>query len=478
MDVLIVDDQADNLRTMKRIAEKCGYDVCAACTAQAALHKAANHPFPLIVLDIRLPDMDGLDLMRRLREQIPLAASDYILVTGYGDMDLAIQSFRHGAYDFIAKPVRAEEFAAVLRRAAEHQELLSENRQYTEHFDETVREATKGLRQEFERTRSCLRELSGVGSVIAKSKGMQEALAVAKQCHGHPDIPVLIEGETGTGKELIARLVHFGEGGCDRPFVDVSCSAVPRDLFESEFFGHESGAFTGSREKGQIGKLELADEGSLLLDDIADMPVEFQSKMLRVLQERTFYRVGGTRKVKFLARVIATSNRDLDEMVKSGAFRRDLLHRIRFAHIKIPPLRERPEDIAFLASFFLARESKARRRDFESISDPALTVLKSYSWPGNVRELEGAICRVVLCHNDSAVRPCHLDFLENPCPEVSPGSPLTPSAFLDWFSADRTLDTFTSEVIQSALERFEGNQSQAARHLGISRYMLRRKLDL
>ncbi len=478
MEILIVDDQPDNLRTMMRIAESCGYSVVTALNGKQAKKAISERLFHIIVLDVRLPDIDGISLLQEIKAMDDFRHSDCILVTGYGDVDMAVRSFRNGAYDFITKPVEIDDFASVLNRAAEHQELLRSNLDYKEHFAEKLHDATQKLQDDFTRARECLRKLSGIGEVIANSAGMKEAMEMALRCHENPEIPVLIEGETGTGKELISKIIHYGDCGVDLPLVDLSCSAIPRDLFESELFGYDAGTFTGGRERGKIGKFEFAGTGTLLLDDISDMPLEFQPKVLRVLQERVFYRIGGAEKVSFNARVVSTSNQSLEKMAEDGRFRRDLLHRICFAHIEIPPLRERREDIIDLAEYFLKTEALRQKRKPLTLTELAKDRLQNYNWPGNVRELQGAMCRVVLCCKSEEINADSFSFLKG-CDSASDTfskEGLFTAIHRNWLRDGRTLDDLNNELVQSALEQFDGNQSQAARHLGVTRYALRRRL--
>ena len=226
-------------------------------------------------------------------------------------------------------------------------------------------------------------------------------------------IPVLIEGETGTGKEVIAKLIHYGDSNVDNPFVDLNCSAISSELFESELFGYVSGSFTGAKKEGSIGKIELADKGTLFLDEIGDMPIHLQPKLLRVLQERSYYKVGGVKKKKCRARIIAATNRKLETLIETGEFRSDLYHRLNLGYIHLPPLKERREDIKLLAEYFLQKASIKRRKLFRSIASDTLTIFSNYPWPGNVRELENVIERAVILNNSSILLPKHIHFLES-----------------------------------------------------------------
>jgi len=323
---------------------------------------------------------------------------------------------------------------------------------------------------------------------------MREALIM----HSAPSVPVLIEGETGTGKEVLARRIHNGDSVADTPFMAVNCAAIPQELFENELFGHEAGAFTGSRAEGVAGKLEQAGKGTLFLDEVAEMPLHLQPKLLRVLEERSFYRVGGMKKRNFTARIVCAGNRDIADMVEKGAFRRDLYHRLRVGHLLIPPLRERGEDIRSLAEYFLHREAERKKKAFSGFAPETLAILYDYPWPGNVRELENTIERAVLMHDGELLLPGHVDFLfggraraeVSQPPAAGPATNLvstvsTASPVLDLHNpgalilpeASFQLDDLIDAVVAAAMEKFAGNKTKAAAYLGISRFALHRRLD-
>lgn len=481
MNVLVIDDEPTVIECLKRMVVHAGMDVVTVTSAKEAKALAAQKLFHIVILDIYLQDGHGTDLMMEMKRLPSYDKSDFILITGNQDIDLAIQSFRLGAYDFVTKPIEAEPFIAILNRSQDHQELVRENEVYTKKFTEAVESAAAKAKREYEEAKKYIQKLSGIGTVVAASKQMRQALAVAQQCHENPDIPVLVEGETGTGKEVVSRLIHFGRAGSDRPFVAISCSAIPHDLIESELFGYEEGSFTGALNGGATGKLLLARDGTVLFDDISDMPLPFQAKILRVLQERTFYSVGGAKRHDFKARVIATSNRSLEQLVEQKEFRRDLLHRIRYAHITIPPLRERIEDIESLALAFLRRESKIRKKSFTAIAPNAMAVLRDYPWPGNVRELEASITRVVLCDNAEVVESDHLSFLGNggsnhgTLRNHGEEGDTTIDRLLAWMEAGHSVDDLVKSLVKTALDRLDGNQSKAATLLGVSRHTIRVK---
>ncbi len=483
MRILLVDDNQDNLRSLAVVLDDLGHETVAVLSGEEALQRTRKEFFPLVITDIRMPGLDGLDLLSRIKDEETASRTDVVIITGHGDMETAIESLRRGAYDYLNKPINARELAAVVARSAEHQRLLTENKEFRLHFDSRVQEATAKIRKDLERAQSRLRANAGIGPVVAESQAMLRLLRDAHMYHQDPTVPVLIEGETGVGKEVFAKLIHYGDGTTDSPFVAINCSAIPHHLFEGELFGHEAGAYTGSAPKGQAGKLELAANGSLFLDEVADTDIQVQPKLLRVLEDRTFYRLGGLRKRDFNARIICAANMSLAGMVESGQFRRDLFHRLTVGHLIIPPLRERVEDIPPLIAMFLHRESKRKKKNFKSIHPDTLEMLQKYPWPGNIRELENVIERAVLTCDGEILLPEHIAFLDK---ERSLGSALVPGAqqscrlnlnTLELPEGNLDLEGLNLAIIHKSLEKFSGNKSLAARYLGISRYALLRRLQ-
>lgn len=488
MRILIIDDNPTSLQSLSVVLTDLGHQPVTFNDPVAALKHAQESYYPLIITDVKMPVLDGLSLLKELKNNDRSRRSDVIIITGHGDMDTTITALRNGAYDYLSKPINARELSAAVERSAEHQALIFENNELKQHMEERVAEASKSLKKDLDEMRSKLRSVSGIGKIITSSQRMQKVMRDATIFHNAPDVPVLIEGETGTGKEVIARLVHHGDQHSDMPFVALNCSAIPESLFESELFGYEAGAYTGSRTGGSAGKLELAGEGTLFLDEVAEMPLQLQPKLLRVLEERSFYRVGGLQKKEFKARIIGAGNKDLEKMVEEGLFRRDLYHRLKVGHLVLPPLRERKIDIAKLAELFLERQAKRKQKNFSSISEDAYTLLQQYRWPGNVRELENTIERAVLIHNDTVLRPEHLEFLNHSsaskagstaCEQLSGSSPtMTISNAVNIVLPDQPfkLEELTHTIIREALNKFSGNKTKAAEFLGISRYALYRKI--
>ncbi|MDR3176338.1 MAG: sigma-54 dependent transcriptional regulator [Desulfovibrio sp.] len=511
MRILVIDDNSHSLQSLCLILNDLGHEPLGVENPLEALSLARAEFFPLIITDIRMPDLDGLELLARLKSDARTSLCDVVLITGHGDMATAVDALRKGAYDYLNKPINARELAAVVDRSAEHQSLVIENRELRDNMERQVAEAAADLRKDLEEARRALREVEGVGIVIAESAAMSQLLREALILHSEPSVPVLIEGETGTGKEVISRYIHNGDGVNETPFLGINCAAIPHELFESELFGHEAGAFTGSRAAGAPGKLEQAGKGTLFLDEVAEMPLSLQPKLLRVLEERSFYRVGGVKKRSFSARVICAGNRNMSRMVENGSFRRDLYHRLRVGHLYIPPLRDRIEDIRALSEHFLLREARRKKKNFKGFASSTLEVLLHYPWPGNVRELENAIERAVLMHDGELLLPAHMSFLyqtpleaseapffsdyaaekaspaETP-PNFSAGAgnreggrearfDLRNGIMVDLPDKPINLDDLMDAVVRAALERFNGNKSKTAEYLGISRFALRRRVQ-
>ena len=416
--VLVVDDEPQMLVAMDTALRRAGFRVTTAASGVEALECVEQEDFSVIFTDLRMPQMDGLELLGKVRHASPDVP--IVLMTAYGSIPSAVEAMKQGAADYLVKPFEAGDVDRVLSKV--------------------VKPSPGPDRGEF---------LTGS---IAVERLLQVARKAAKS-----EVTVLIEGESGTGKEVLARLIHRVSPRAARPFVAVNCAAIPDSLLESELFGHERGAFTGASVRRE-GKFELASGGTLLLDEIGEMPIQLQAKLLRVLQEKTVDRVGGREPVPVDLRVVATTNVDLARAVREGKFRRDLYYRLKVVHLRLPPLRERPEDIALLAEAFCQRLGGGRR-----LSAPALKRLQAHRWPGNVRELKNAIeCAVTLSQSrEIQEQDFFLDTLETPEEAVS---------------EPKTVADAEKAVILATLRRTGGNRTRAAELLNISIRTLRNKL--
>ncbi|MBU1209505.1 MAG: sigma-54 dependent transcriptional regulator [Proteobacteria bacterium] len=372
--ILIVDDEI----RMQRIFEinfSPQYEVLTCGDGEEALQAVKTQDVTLMVTDLKMPRMNGMTLLQEVRKIHP--ELPVIITTAYGTVEGAVQAMKEGAVDYILKPVKMDEMELLIEKTLSLCRLKDENRE---------------LRQE-------LKTLYGPKNIVGSHPGMQKVIQLIQQVGG-TKATVLIQGESGTGKELVARAIHYESDRSSKPFVVINCAAIPSNLLESELFGHEKGAFTGA-VKTKRGRLELADKGTLFLDEIGEMPKELQVKILRVLEEQKFQRVGGMEEIEVDNRIIAATNKDLKQAVEAGAFREDLYYRLNVIIIPIPPLRERKEDIPFLVEHFLDKHREVGKKKIKGVGARALQILMEYAWPGNVRELENVLLRgLVLCRSD------------------------------------------------------------------------------
>lgn len=476
MNILIVDDEQNSRASVAKFLSRLGHNIMECGTGEEALSVFSKSDFPFVLADIKMPGISGIELLKKIKASDSSWKTDVVLFTGYGNLESAIAALRGGAYDYLLKPVSADELAMVAERVAEHQALLRENKKLKEEFSDEVEDATKEVKKEVHRLRAMVLANAGLNQCVFQSRIMQDILNLSIKYHSDRTIPVLIEGETGSGKEIIARLIHYGDPSnpdISRPFVDVNCAALPYTLFESELFGYEAGAFTGGLPKGQKGKLDAAYGGTLFFDEVSEIPIELQGKLLRAIQEKEYYRIGGLRKIKSDLRIISATNLKLHDLDHSK-FRKDLYYRLKVGHIVIPPLRERKDDILPLATKYLYLYAKYKGKVFESIGKDAAELLMDYSWPGNVRELKNVIEWAVFMHDDKTLRRGHLGILEqekidaykdctqndNNCIKI----PLSEDGL--------TMNKIKNIIITKVLEMHNGNKSAAARYLNISRRSL------
>lgn len=375
--ILIIDDEKNYLLILDDLLSEEGYRVVTAETAEKGLDVAAEYDLDVVITDMRMPGMDGMAFLERVHLQNP--DLPIIMMTAYGSVEKAVEAMRKGAFDYILKPFKNEELKLTIRKAIDHYLLVRRNRYLTRELQE---------RYQF-------------GNIIGKSVPMQRIYELIEKV-SPSKATVLITGESGTGKELIARAIHFNSPRCDQPFISVNCGALPETLLESELFGHERGAFSGAVNLRK-GRFELAHEGTLFLDEISEMSPPLQVKLLRVLQEMEFERVGGAQTLKVDVRIVAASNRNLKEEVAHRRFRSDLFYRLNVVHVHLPALRERPDDIPLLVNHFLAKYSEEGNLAQIAIEPEALRVMLEYSWPGNVRELENVIERAVILSNGEKI---------------------------------------------------------------------------
>lgn len=463
--ILCVDDEPSSVLVLKGVLQRAGHKVVGVHNVDAAFNVLSRGGIDLIISDYRMPDCTGLEFLGRLADQgydIPL-----VMVTGYGSIEHAVAAIKAGAIDYVTKPVRAQQLELVVEQALEFFKLRRENAQ---------------LREEVTQLRSG-RE------VIGESPAFQRVLQVVTTV-APTRATVLLQGESGTGKEVLARAIHNLSDRADGPFISVNCAAMPEQLVESMLFGHEKGAFTGAIKQVK-GAFERANRGTLLLDEISEMRLDLQAKLLRVIQEQEFERVGGTTPVRVDVRIIATTNRDLADEVRAGTFREDLFYRLSVVPIHLPPLRERLEDIPLLAQRFAMRAAEENGKTFHAISPEAIELLQRHDWPGNVRELAHAVERAVILSPDPVLGPEAFDLQRfglvpiGPAvtpPALGPGGGSTSTANAAAPDGGVFLPTLNIQeaekiLIERALEATDNNRTRAAELLGISVRTLRNKLN-
>lgn len=474
MRILLVDDDASSREAVSISLKLLGHELTVCKDGEEALRRFEQTDFPMLLTDIRMPGMSGIELLRAVKERPDGWRTDIVLFTGQADVDSAVAALRGGAYDYLLKPVDARQLDLVAGRISEHQSLLRENRDYKDNFTQIVSEATEETRRELETAKKRIRE-SAVGKVGTFSPSMTAVMELAFKFHSDRAIPVLIQGETGVGKEIVARGIHFGAGiQNDGPFIDINCAAIAPTLFESELFGYEAGAFTGAAVKGQKGKIEAAQGGTLFLDEVGEIPLELQGKFLRVLQEKEYYRVGGVKQIKADVRIVCATNVPLEERVEAGVFRKDLYYRLKVGNIIIPPLRERPDEIVPLAEMFLADFSRQKGKRFCTISPDASRQLKEHAWPGNVRELKNCIEFIVFMFDAVELDQEHLKEAlsaknmatvhESKIVDTAPEGRIV----LPMPSGGYSMKSYNDDILAAVLSRFNGNQTAAAKYLGLS----------
>jgi DNA-binding NtrC family response regulator len=442
--IIVLEDDLVVRKALEQQLRARRYDVAAASTLAAAQELLGKDNWDLMFLDVRLPDGEGTDLLRQLqaRPQKPLV----VMMTGFGSVESAVTCMRDGAFDYLIKPFSADQIEVTLQKAAEFTRLVKVSQFLSHDEDEDTGYELLGRSPAMEQLRALIRK-------VARTQAT-----------------VLIQGESGTGKELVARALYRQSPRADAPFIKVNCAAIPENLIESEFFGHEKGAFTGALNKRE-GRFELAHGGTILLDEVSEISPQLQAKLLRVLQEREFERVGGNRTLKVDVRVIATTNRQLEHSVERKEFRQDLFFRLNVVPLHVPPLRERGDDISFLAGQFLQRFARKHGIRVSGLSAECAAALQAHRWPGNVRELQNVIERaVILCADGEELQAAHLGLVSRGGEEPAAGNDASDAAELV------QLAEIEKRHILRVLDRCDGNRTHAARHLGISIRTLRNKL--
>ena len=441
--ILVVDDEALVRWSLRERLNADGYDILEAGLASEALERlSAIDSIDLVLLDYKLPDGDGLTVLRRIKETSP--EIQVILMTAFSSVETAVEAMKLGAYHYVNKPFNLDEVVMLVEKALE----------------------TSQLRREVRALRSSQGREYAFDAIIGSSSAMQAIKALLARVAGSPASTVLLTGETGTGKDLAAKTIHYNSDRARRPFVNITMSALPEQLLESELFGHERGAFTDARQQKR-GLLETADGGTVFLDEIGEMTAGLQAKLLRFLEEKTFKRVGGLADTRVDVRVIAATNRNLEQEVSQGKFREDLFYRLQVMPIALPPLRERRGDIPLLASFYIDLFNREFKRHVRGVSPDALKMLEQYQWPGNIRELRNAIERAMLLVEHEWLQPGDFTTLTR---SVTPAEFKLPAEGI-------SLDEVERQLLVQALERSGGNQTQAGQLLGINRDQVRYRIE-
>jgi two-component system, NtrC family, nitrogen regulation response regulator NtrX len=439
--ILVVDDEPGVRTALTGVLRDEGYAVDAVPSGEDCLDRVTREAVDLIVLDVWLPGMDGLATLARLRER--QVDAQVVLISGHGNIESAVRAIKMGAFDFVEKPLSLDKTVLVVRNALRQRKLEAEN---------------QALRARVDRTQLMVGESETM-------RQLRDQIAIAAPTNGR----VLIYGENGTGKELVARTIHALSRRRTATFVEVNCAAIPEELIESELFGHVRGAFTGA-VADRRGKFEIADGGTIFLDEIGDMSLKTQAKVLRVLQEQTMEAVGGTTRIKVDARVLAATNKDLQVEIRAGRFREDLYFRLNVIPISVPPLRHRPKDIALLADHFMAEFAREYGRRIKTFEPDAVSVLERYAWPGNVRELRNVIERLVIMVSGDVITAVDVGFLDPNASRPAPGAPA------ERLTLHEARDRFERDLILRTLDEQQGNMSRTAEVLGVERSNLYRRM--
>ena len=443
--ILAVDDESIFRYLLGTHLDEAGFTAVTVSNGMEALAVLERQPIDLIISDLVMPEMDGLALLEQVQKRHP--GIPIIVITAHGSVESAVEAMRQGAYDYLEKPYNPDDLRITIQRALDYQHIVKENEQI------------KGL----------LRERFTFQSIVTVNSAMKQLLELASKVASAQQTTVAIYGESGSGKEVLARAIHFAGKGLPTGFVAVNCAAIPEHLLESELFGHVRGAFTGA-DRDREGKFSMARGGTILLDEIGDMPFPLQAKLLRVLQERAFEKIGCNTPIPANCRVIVATNRNLSEQVAAGRFREDLYHRINVFPLAIPPLRERKDDIPLLCDHVIDQLRQHLGKPLPGISQRAMEVMLDYHWPGNVRELRNCLERAAIITDGELIRPAHLGIGTAACDDVTTGSSTDTITYTLTLPADHfSLDALTDRILAITLERCSGNKSKASQLLKINR---------
>ena len=439
--ILVVDDEVNIRSALVTLLTKQGYETSGVSSGEEALEELGREPAGLVMTDLKMPGIGGLEFIRRLKAGWP--ETEVVVMTAYGSIDTAVEAMRSGAYDYLTKPIDRDRCALIIMKALERRALASENKQLRDRLETRIR----------------------FDQMVGQSEPMQGVYSLVDMV-ADSGVTVLLTGESGTGKELVARAIHHKSARADGPFITLNCGALPENLFESELFGYEKGAFTGAMAT-KVGRFELADGGTLLLDEVGELSLKSQVDFLRVLETKEFRRLGGTKLITVDARIIAATNRNLEEAVKEGDFREDLYYRLNVVPIRLPPLRDRGHDIPLLADRFLQEFAHQHHRPLKDISPEAMRLLRCYAWPGNIRQLKNLMERLVVTVKDTSVQPEHL-------PEEIQVSKEDARTMV--VALGTQIKDIEREAIRRTLAEVTNHREKAAKLLGISLRALQYKI--
>lgn len=446
--ILVVDDDHDIRETMTTLLTMNGYAVTAVADGPSATEEVKRDKYHMVITDLMLPQMNGIDIIKSIKRIDPDIQS--IVITGYATVTTAVEAMKAGAFDYLMKPFNSAEVLMLIKRALEFQTLQVENQQLKRNLEGRYR---------FE-------------NLIGQSDGLEKVCSLIEKV-AETDSTILILGESGTGKELIARTIHYNSPRRNKPLIPINCGAIPENLLESELFGHEKGAFTGASST-RIGRFELADGGTIFLDEIGEMSPTLQVKLLRILQQREFERVGGTKTIKVDVRIITATNIDLDKAVRVGKFREDLYYRLNVIPIVIPPLRERVDDIPLLLEHFLDHFNRSKKKNIKGFSQEAMNLLMAYRWPGNIRELENLLERLVILKGEGTITPEDMpEKIINSRIEDGMACLTIPDSGIN---LKDVVEEFENNLIVQALQKAQGVKNRAAQLLSLNRTTLVEKL--
>jgi len=488
MNLMIVDDDLGILKNLSLFLRGIGHKVLTSTSSSDALELIQKNDIHLVISDISLPYMDGYELLHKIKSDKRLSHIDIILITGFGDIKGAVQAMKEGALEYLLKPIDLNELKQIIDRIENLRFLEKQNEVLNREHPETIRTTKLAGKQNHQSFLS--NQSAGLRDVGIFSEKLNGVFEIAERLHRDTTVPVLIEGETGTGKEIFAKFIHYGYENETSAFIDLNCASIAPTLFESELFGYEKGAYTGGKPGGEKGKIEMAENGTLFLDEIGELPLEFQAKLLRVIQERSFYRVGGIKKIYTNARIICATNKNLQQKAHEGLYRKDLYYRLQVGKIVIPPLRERKEEIIPLANLFLEQFRKVKGSDFTSLTKEAEKILQACDWEGNVRELKNVIERIVTLFDGTIITEEHCRYAMDKNLTLA-GNDITPeqeynakpvalpasTTLIDQdFQLDSNqgfdLEEYILMVVKKALEVNKYNRTKTAHYLNITRSKL------